>query len=192
MTDPVNNKTLGGLTYNANLVKSAKKVGNNSYEIIFKTGEKITYPEQTPFKPDVLDANKYGWCRLKDENNPKAVTGESLNPDNSWIRKGETFPRNATITQNISSGLIYDDTRFDIKNVMGAKFTSSKETVTSVLLDNCSSTTVDLGANNSKWYGDAAQIRGGANNEVILDSNDRATINLKNIEGEGTAAQKDY
>ena len=188
MTDPVNNKTLGGLTYNANLVKSAKKLGNNSYEIIFKTGEKITYPEQTPFKPDLEAGSHY----IKDMENPKAVTGESLNTSQYYFRGDETLPRNASITQDISSGLIYDDTRFDIKNVMGAKFTSSKETVTSVLLDNCSSTTVDLGANNSKWYGDAARIRGGANNEVILDSNDSATINFKNIEGEGTAAQKDY
>ncbi len=188
MTDPVNNKTLGGLTYNANLVKSAKKIGNNSYEIIFKTGEKITYPEQTPFKPDLVEGSHY----VKDKDNPKAVTGESLKTLQTYFREGEIVSRDASITQNIASGLIYDDTRFDIKNVMGAKFTSSKETVTRVLLDNCSSTTVDLGANNSKWYGDAAQIRGGANNEVILDSNDSATINLKNIEGEGTAAQKDY
>ncbi len=190
MTEPVNNKTLGGLTYNANLVKSAKKVGNNSYEIIFKTGEKITYPEQTPFKPNAREVD--GYYYFKDEDDPKAVTGESLNTNQHYYRENETFPRDASITQDISSGLIYDDTMFDIKNVMGAKFTSSKETVTSVLLHNCSSTTVDLGANNSKWYGDTATVIGGANNKVILDSNDSARINGKNIEGEGAAAQKDY
>ncbi len=185
MTEPVNNKTLGGLTYNANLVKSAKKIGNDSYEIIFKTGEKITYPEQTPFKPDLSSIKRYN-------GEPKAVTGENLNTTKTIFSKNETVPRNASIRQNISGGLIYDDTNFEITNVMGAKFTSSRNTVTNVKLENCSSTTVDLGANNSKWFGDSANILYGANNEVILDSNDSAIINKKIIDGEGTAAQKDY
>ena len=48
MTDPVTKVTLGGLTYNANQVKSAKDNGNGTYTISFKTGEKLTYPTQDP------------------------------------------------------------------------------------------------------------------------------------------------
>ena len=49
MTEPVNMKKLGGLSYNANLVSSAKKLKNGKFEIVFKSGEKITYPYQKDF-----------------------------------------------------------------------------------------------------------------------------------------------
>lgn len=35
-------------------------------------------------------------------------------------------------------------------------------------------------------------LRGGANNKVILDKEDTAQINGYDVEGQGTAAQKDY
>ena len=49
MTEPVDMKKLGGLSYNANLVSSAKKLKNGKFEIVFKSGEKITYPYQKDF-----------------------------------------------------------------------------------------------------------------------------------------------
>ena len=171
MTEPVNMKTLGGLSYNANLVSSAKKLKNGKFEIIFKSGEKITYPYQKDFVPSDDD---YG----------KAKTGEDINNDEGH--------RNAAIHQKIDSGLVYDDTYFDIKNVMGATFTSSGDTVSHVDLQNSSNTTIDLSANDSKWYGDNANVKGGANNKVILDKNDTANIEGCPVEGQGTAAQKDY
>lgn len=102
-----------------------------------------------------------------------------------------TVPREATVYQCIDGGLIYDDVYFNITNVMGATFTSSRDTVSHVRLENSSNTTVDLSANNSKWFGDSATIAGGANNNVILDKKDTATINGVDIEGKGIAAQKD-
>lgn len=159
MTEPVNMKTLGGLRYNANLVSSARKLENGKFEIIFKSGEKITYPYQTDFVPS-------------DDDYYKAA--------------------NPTIKQKTDSGLVYDDTYFDITNVMGATFTSSKDTVSHVALRNSSDTIIDLSANDSKWYGDDAKVSGGANNKVILDNNDTATIEGNPVEGQGTAAQKDY
>lgn len=171
MTEPVNMKTLGGLSYNENLVSSAKKLKNGKFEIIFKSGEKITYPYQKDF------------VRI-DGSQGKAKTGEDIN-------NGEGH-RNAAIHQTIDSGLVYDDTYFDIKNVMGATFTSSEDTVSHVNLINSSNTTIDLSANDSKWYGDDAYVKGGANNKVILDKNDTANIEGYSIDGQGVAAQKDY
>lgn len=49
-----------------------------------------------------------------------------------------------------------------------------------------------MAANDSKWYGDTATVEGGANNKVILDKEDTAKINEYDVEGQGTAAQKDY
>ena len=76
--------------------------------------------------------------------------------------------------------------------MLGATFTSSKDTVSHVNLSNSSNTTINLAANDSKWYGDTATVEGGANNKVILDKEDTAQINGYDVEGQGTAAQKDY
>lgn len=185
MTEPVNNKTLGGLTYNANLVKSAKKLKNGQYEIIFKSGEKFTYPEQKNFHVSNITFDNVG------NEQYKATGGETI-PNDSWHDCGDVVPRNAKVEQKIDDGLIYDDTYFDITNVMGAHFSSSKETVSHVKLNNSSNTTINLAANDSKWYADDAKIDGGANNKVILDGQDTAKINGRRVKGEGTAAQKDY
>lgn len=176
MAEPVNMKNLGGLRYNANLVSSAKKLKNGEYEITFKSGEKITYPYQKDFVPD------YGYTDT-------AVTGEKMGQQ-AW--ENDRVPRDARIDQSIKSNLVYDDTYFDITNVMGATFTSSKDTVSHVNLKNSSNTTINLAANNSKWYSDTANVEDGANNKVILDKEDTATINGIGVKGQGTAAQKDY
>ena len=180
MTEPVDMKKLGGLSYNANLVSSAKKLKNGKFEIIFKTGEKLVYPQQEDFKPGHGMAFSYDL----DKYVPAAETGEALD-----ISKVD---RQATIFQSNHGGLMYDNTYFDIRNVMGATFTSSKDTVSHVELNNSSNTTIDLSANNSKWFGDKARVKGGANNKVILDKEDTAIINGHYIDGQGTAAQKDY
>lgn len=169
MTEPVDMKKLGGLSYNANLVSSAKKLKNGKFEIVFKSGEKITYPYQKDFVPS--------------EMRNVALTGEKMYYSTS---------RDAAIHQRTDGSLIYDDTYFNITNVMGATFTASKNTVSHVKLDNSSNTTIDLSANDSKWFGDEATVIDGANNKVILDKEDTANINGRKIEGQGTAAQKDY
>lgn len=180
MTEPVNMKKFGGLSYNANLVSSTRKLKNGNYEMIFKSGEKITYPYQKDFVPDK------GYTDT-------AVTGEDMGTYvDADFYPNERVPRNARIDQSINENLVYDDTYFDIRNVMGATFTSSKDTVSHVKLNNSSNTTIDLSANNSKWYGDDASIQGGANNRVILDKEDSARIKGRSINGQGTAAQKDY
>lgn len=170
MTEPVDMKKLGGLSYNANLVSSAKKLKNGKFEIVFKSGEKITYPYQKDFVPS--------------EMRNVALTGEKMYYYSN--------SRDAAIHQRTDGSLIYDDTYFNITNVMGATFTASKNTVSHVNLDNSSNTTIDLSANGSKWFGDEATVTGGADNKVILDKEDTAKINWRKIEGQGTAAQKDY
>lgn len=170
MTEPVDMKKLGGLSYNANLVSSAKKLKNGKFEIVFKSGEKITYPYQKDFVPS--------------EMRNVALTGEKMYYYSN--------SRDAAIHQRTDGSLIYDDTYFNITNVMGATFTASKNTVSHVNLDNSSNTTIDLSANGSKWFGDEATVTGGADNKVILDKEDTAKINGRKIEGQGTAAQKDY
>lgn len=170
MTEPVDMKKLGGLSYNANLVSSAKKLKNGKFEIVFKSGEKITYPYQKDFVPSEMQN--------------VALTGEKMGYYSN--------SRDAAIHQRTDGSLIYDDTYFNITNVMGATFTASKNTVSHVNLDNSSNTTIDLSANGSKWFGDEATVTGGANNKVILDKEDTAKINGRKIEGQGTAAQKDY
>lgn len=180
MTEPVNMKKFGGLSYNANLVSSTKKLKNGNYEMIFKSGEKITYPYQKDFVPDK------GYTDT-------AVTGENMGTYvDADFNPNERVPRNARIDQSINENLVYDDTYFDITNVMGATFTSSKDTVSHVRLNNSSNTTINLAANDSKWYSDTANIDNGANNKVILDKEDTAIINGNSVKGQGTAAQKDY
>jgi hypothetical protein len=151
MVKPIKIVNFGGLTYDVNQVKYARDNGDGTFTISFKTGETLTYPEQSQ-SPGV-------------------------------------YPR---VSQWVDNGWIYDDTSFIISDVMGATFKSSKDTVSHVTLDNCKQTEVDLAANNSRWYGDEATIKGGEENEVILDKNDSAVINGKSINGKGTAAQKDY
>ena len=147
MTEPVDMKKLGGLSYNANLVSSAKKLKNGKFEIVFKSGEKITYPYQKDFVPSEMQN--------------VALTGEKMDYYSN--------SRDAAIHQRTDGSLIYDDTYFNITNVMGATFTASKNTVSHVNLDNSSNTTIDLSANGSNWFGDEATVTGGANNKVILD-----------------------
>ena len=53
MAEPIEYRTLGGLTYNHNMVTDVKKLDDVKYEIIFKTGEKLTYPEQKDFSTTV-------------------------------------------------------------------------------------------------------------------------------------------
>lgn len=191
MTEPVNNKTLGGLTYNANQVSSTRKLKNGKFEITFKTGEKLTYPQQKDLEVGG-EPNYYGEVKADGNLNYTAKSGEKIHGENTYIKAGTVFPRNAKVTQSIDKGIIYDDTNFDITNVMGATFTSSKDTVAHVNLNNSSNTTINLAANDSKLLGDVANIEGGANNKVILDKNDKAKIDGTQIEGDGTAAQKDY
>ena len=188
MTEPIKNVTLGGLTYNANLAKG-REVENGKFEIVFNSGEKLTYPQQ-PERFQYFD--EYGEQIPEDkvaslpEQVRNAAPGENL-----WggISKKVIQPK---ITQNVDEGLIYDNTYFNISDVMGATFTSHKDTVSDVELNDCKNTTVNLAANDSKWYGDSATIKGGEGNEVILDKEDSASINGKTVEGKGTAAQKDY
>lgn len=162
MTEPIQTKTLGGLTYNANQVKTARKNPDGKYELVFKNGEKLTYPEQ----------------------NQKTITKNN----------GEERVANPTVKLKIRSGLIYDNTDFSIKNVMGATFTTSKESVSHVTLVNSENTTIDLSANNSKLYGDGARVIKGKNNTVKMDSQDHASFNIRGpiIHAEGVATQKDY
>ena len=99
---------------------------------------------------------------------------------------------NPRVEQKIYSNWIYDDTFFKIIDVMGATFSSSKDTVSHVTLDDCVDTKVDLAKNQSRRYADHADVNGGYGNEVILDSKDTANIDGHNISGKGTAAQDSY
>lgn len=180
MGDPVKLVTLGGLTYNANLA-TGKDNGNGTFTISFKSGEELTYPEQPVLMQKPKDEQKNG--KMKPV--PNGRMGEQYNA-------GVFREVNPRVEQRIDSGLIYDDTYFNITDVMGATFTSSRDTVSHVTLDDCVDTTVDLAKNQSRWYADHANVNGGHGNEVILDDEDTAHIDGHNISGRGTAAQDSY
>ena len=154
--------------------------GDGTFTISFKTGETLTYPEQSSLRMKPKEEQTNG-VLLPDPSNPSAKYNSGC--------FDEVHP---SVSLNVYSGLIYDDTHFNISDVMGAKFTAHKDNVAHGKLENCKDTTVDLAANDSSWYGDSATIEGGEGNEVILDEEDSASINGKTVKGQGTAAQKDY
>lgn len=200
MTEPINNFTHGGLTFNANDVQEySTNPSTNENVILFKTGEVLTYPDQNhkvqdnqnptlftykgnEYTKEQINANYNGYM----ERWQGYVDGKRVNLENPQR------PAAPKVTLSVDNGLFYDDTYFTISEVMGATFTSSKNTVANVTLKDSENTTVDLAANDSSWYGDYAKIEGGSNNKVILDEEDKAVINGCNVTGEGTATQKDY
>lgn len=168
MPEPVNMQKFGGLKYNANLVKSTKVYNEGLYEILFKTGEKIVYPLQ----PQSKTVDSKGNGIFKDAK-------EVINVE-------------PTIIQTVDTGLIFDNTHFNISDVMGAKFFTSNKSIADVNLNNCENTFVNLAGNSSQLYGDKVSINNGKNNFVQLDKKDTAEINGQHVEGKGIASQKDY
>ena len=196
MAEPIKNVTLGGLTYNANEAKG-RKIGQGKFEITFNSGEKLTYPDQSGriIKTDCDYAEFY----LTADGKRVDCDNVCYNGDTAYTyvngNRVDVSPARLAkpkVSQTVTDGWIYDDTHFDISEVMGATFTSHKDTVSDVKLKDCKNTTVNLAANNSKWYGDEAKIEGGEGNEVILDDKDHAYKKGSRVEGKGTAAQKDY
>ena len=178
--DPIKLVTLGGLTYNANQVKKANDNGDGTFTISFKSGEVLTYPQQPTLVPLPKDEQYNGHL----VENPK-------NPCESY-NDGMFRPADPNVKQKIDGGLIWDDTYFDITDVMGAKFTSHKDTVSHVNLNDCTDCEIDLSANESVYYPDKAIVNGGSGNEVTLDERDIATIDGHIIKGQGTASQDSY
>lgn len=184
MAEPVKNVTLGGLTYNVNQVKKAKDNGDGTFTISFKTGETLTYPEQSVLR-----------LRPEAEQTDGRMLPDPMHPGATY--NSGVFDRvEPRVNQNISEGWIYDDVTFDISDVMGATFTSHKDNVSYVNLNNSVDCTIDLAANNSKQYGDFANIQGGKNNEVILDKKDNMIYTTSNggtsanVSGPGIQAQE--
>lgn len=188
MAEPIKKATLGGLVYNSNLA-TGRNLGNGQYEIKYNTGEILKYGEQKTrmayFQSGERVSEQYV---VKFFDKPlNEISAEALDENNFTVR--QVTPE---IEQTVHKGLIWDSTNFDIKEVMGATFTSSKDTVTTVNLQDSENCKIDLAANDSSYYADKANIKGGANNEVILDDEDAATIGDTHVCGRGTAAQKDY
>ena len=144
MSKPINNKTLGGVTYNANTFEG-KALKDGKYQLTSKNGgETLIFGQQQDGKIEVRN------------------------------------------------GIFDTFSNFTISNIKGAEFKSSKKTMCNVDVNDCENVTVDLAHNKTIFCGDVANIKGGKNNEVILDSKDYAYIKDEKIKGEGTAAQKDY
>jgi len=194
MAEPISTKTLGGVTYNANQF-TGRELGNGQFELKAKNGgEKLIFPRQSDLrtvgyetKYYTPDGKEYTYQRYGMDG-LESFDGQKLTKKDIPIY-GE---RNAKIELNTHDHVMYDDNHFTISEMMGATFSSSKDTVAHVKLENCESTTVDLAANRSRWYGDNAKIEGGQGNKVILDDEDSAKINGKSVKGEGIADQKDY
>ena len=171
MGEPISTKKLGGVTYNANQFIGETLQDGRFKLTAKKTGETLVFgkqPEGVPQKEGRLGSNDY-------------------------VRDGVRMrPLNPKIELEVAGGLIYDDNYFSLTDIMGATFSSSKDAVSKVTLHECEDTKIDLAANDSKWYGDDATIKGGKNNTVKLDKQDSAQINGKMVEGKGTADQKDY
>ena len=106
--------------------------------------------------------------------------------------------RNAEVKLDIDDGMIWDDANYEISQIEGLQFKSSKEAVSKVKLKDCNDSTVDLSANNSRHYADSAIVEGGGGNEVIMDKKDKAQFDRPGrahhayVGGEGIAAQDDY
>ena len=194
MGEPISTKKLGGVTYNANQF-TGRELGNGQFELKAKNGgEKLIFPRQSDLrtvgyetKYYTPDGKEYTYQRYGMDG-LESFDGQKLTKKDIPIY-GE---RNAKIELNTHDHVMYDDNHFTISEMMEATFSSSKDTVAHVKLENCESTTVDLAANRSRWYGDSANIKGGQNNRVILDNEDSAKINDKPVKGEGIADQKDY
>ena len=194
MGEPISTKKLGGVTYNANQF-TGRELGNGQFELKAKNGgEKLIFPRQSDLrtvgyetKYYTPDGKEYTYQRYGMDG-LESFDGQKLTKKDIPIY-GE---RNAKIELNTHDHVMYDDNHFTISEMMGATFSSSKDTVAHVKLENCESTTVDLAANRSRWSGDSANIKGGQNNRVILDNEDSAKINDKSVKGEGIADQKDY
>ena len=203
MAEPIKNVTVGGLTFNANHATAEEtgtdENGKKLYTIYFNTGEEMTYPEQTTrYIERKRGANDISLVKGKESGREYKLSdvfnnNTARNPETGKYEEVSLFAKvSAEVTETISKGWFYDDTDFDISGVMGATFSTSKETVSTVTLTDSEDCTIDLSANESSWYGDKAYIEGGKNNSVILDDEDSAVINDVKIEGEGEADQKDY
>ncbi|MBQ8460006.1 hypothetical protein IJ541_07880 [bacterium] len=171
MGDPISTKQLGGVTYNANQFTGETLQDGRFKLTAKKTGETLIFgqqPKSVPQEKNVHSATDYVEA---------GVRMRILNPK---------------IELNVNKGVFYDDNNFSLTDIMGATFSSSKDAVSHVNLNDCQDTKVDLAVNESSWFGDKASIQGGKGNRVILDSQDSAEIGYNVIKGEGTANQKDY
>lgn len=194
MGEPINTKKLGGVTYNANQF-TGRELANGTFELKAKNGgETIVFPRQSDLRT-VGYETKYYTPDGKEYTHQRYGMGGLESFDGQKLTKKEIpifDERNARIELNTHEHVMYDDNHFTISEMMGAKFSSSKDTVAHVRLEDCEDTTVDLAKNQSQWYGDDAKIEGGHGNRVILDDEDSARINGQAVKGEGTADQKDY
>ena len=175
---PVNTKILGGVCYNANKF-TGKDLGNGKFQLTAKEGGEIIVFGQQP---------ESGY-RYSDGTMAESKYASRWNGDK---REDPIFFKPEIVMSTNTGNLFVNKNSFTIRDIDGAKFESSTKTVANVKLKNCKNTTVDLANNKSSHFGDSAKIEGGKDNEVILDKKDVATINNKNIEGAGTASQKDY
>ena len=184
-SDPVNNQTLGGVTYNANLF-TGRDLGNGKFELKAKHGgETLIFSQQ---QKEQYYAYSDG-SRAEDPREERQI--RDVQGTYRW-ESPKLHERNPRIEMKTDKGWFVDDNNFTIADMMGATFTSSTETVANVNVINSNDVKVDLAANDSGYFGDHATIKGGENNIVIMDSKDSAKINGKSVEGKGTAAQKDY
>lgn len=188
MGEPINNKTLGGVSYNANQF-TGKDLGNGQFELKAKHGgESLIFGQQSKIQ-------YYGYSdgsRANDPREHKLVLKNGANGAYHVEENARLMETNPRIEMKTDEGWFVDDNNFTIADMMGATFHASEETVANVKLENSSNVTLELGTNASKYYGDHAEIIGGENNEVVLDGKDSARINGKFVEGRGIAAQKDY
>ena len=187
-TDPINNKQLGGVTYNANQF-NAQTLGNGEFALTAKKGgEKLIFRQQQQTEVKVKDG-EHDYYRYSDGSQSEYPSQYIDGKNEAGIPMKKANPR---IEMRTDKGLFVDDNNFTISDMMGATFTSSTKAVANVTVKDSSDVKVDLAKNDSFLFGDTAKIEGGENNEVKMDSKDSARINSKAVEGEGTAAQKDY
>ena len=187
-SDPINNKTLGGVTYNANQF-TGRDLGNGQFELKAKHGgETLIFGQQSK-------AQYYGYSdgsRANNSNESKLVLRNGANGAYHVEENAQLMETNPRIEMKTDEGWFVDDNNFTIADMMGATFHASEETVANVRLENSSGVTLELGVNASKYFGDHAEIIGGENNEVVMDDKDSAKIEGNLVEGRGIAAQKDY
>lgn len=102
-------------------------------------------------------------------------------------KKSDVIPQIRIFSQ--SKGVFTDSSYINIKNIMGAEFTTTEQTKTKFYLTDCENCTVDLSANKSIIFSDSAHIEGGSGNKVILDKVDMCMIDGKEMKAPGEYKQ---
>lgn len=154
MGGEVKMKKLGGLAYDPNQVKTTKTSKKNG---------------QTIFQLQFKNGETLEYPYQEGEHTKMSGSSVFIQPQ---------------VKASSKDGIMYDDSYYDISNVTGATFKSSKKAVSHVTVHNFNGT-VDLSANDSKVFGDTLKSDKSSVVDFKLDARDKANINGRTYDEKG-------